>query len=74
MICHQSVTRPGTTTVTFSRDGFTLVVQRVPAEVCENCGEAYVDQATTEELLRLARDLRQPRTAVVVRDYNTAAA
>ena len=46
----------------------------MPAAVCEVCGEAYVDEATTEELLRLARDLRQPRTAVVVRDYSTAAA
>jgi len=74
IICHQGETRPGTTTVTFSRDGFTLVVQGVPAEVCENCGEAYVDEGTTEELLRLARDLRQPGTGVVVRDYSTAAA
>jgi len=74
IICHQGQARPGTTTVTFSRDGFTLVVQNVPADVCENCGEAYVDEATTEELLHLARELRQPGTGVVVREYNTAAA
>ena len=74
IICHQGQARPGTTTVTFSRDGFTLVVQNVPADVCENCGEAYVDEATTEELLHLARDLRQPGTGVVVREYDIAAA
>ena len=74
IICHQGETRPGTTTVTFSRDGFTLVVRDVPAEVCENCGEAYVDESTTEELLRLARELRQPGTSVVVRDFEVAAA
>jgi YgiT-type zinc finger domain-containing protein len=74
IICHQGQTRPGTTTVTFSRDGFTLVVQNVPADVCENCGEAYLDAAATEELLRLARDLRQPGTSVVVRDFSTAPA
>jgi len=74
VICRQGDTRPGTTTVTFSRDGFTLVVQSVPADVCENCGEAYVDDSTTEELLRLARDLRQPGTGVVVREYASVAA
>jgi len=74
IICHQGQARPGTTTVTFSRDGFTLVVQNVPAVVCENCGEAYLAAAATEELLRLARDLRQPRTSVVVRDFSTAPA
>ncbi len=74
IICHQGETQSGTTTTTFSRDGFTLVVQGVPAEVCENCGEAYIDEATTEELLRLARELRQPGTGVVVRDYSPAAA
>jgi YgiT-type zinc finger domain-containing protein len=74
VLCREGETRPGTTTVTFSRDGFTLVVQSVPADVCENCGEAYLDAAATEELLRLARDLRQPGTGVVVREYSTAAA
>jgi YgiT-type zinc finger domain-containing protein len=33
----------GTTTVTFHREGQTVVINEVPAEVCENCGEAYVD-------------------------------
>ena len=60
--------------MTFSRDGFMLVVRDVPAEACENCGEAYVDEATTEELLRLARELRQPGTIVVVHDFQTAPA
>ena len=72
--CHQGETQPGTTTVTFSRDGFTLVVNGVPADVCENCGEAHVDEATTEEPLRLARELRQPGTSVVVRDFSAVAA
>ena len=74
IICHQGETRPGTTTVTFSREGFTLVVHEVSADVCENCGEVCVDEATTEELLHLARDLRQPGTGVVVCEYDTAAA
>jgi YgiT-type zinc finger domain-containing protein len=74
IVCHQGETRSGTTTVTFSCDGFTLVVQNVPADVCENCGEAYVEASNAEGLLDLARDLRQLGTGVVVHEYSTAAA
>ena len=72
-------THPGTTTVTFHRDGRTLVVNEVPAEVCENCGEAYIAEDVTAELLRIAAEAReaQAREAqaiVLVRDYATLAA
>ena len=56
VICKQGGTRPGKTTVTLQRDGTTLVVVNVPAEVCENCGEAYVEEATAGELLRRAEE------------------
>ena len=73
VVCNQGETRPGATTVTCSRDRCTLVVHDVPAEVCDNCGEAYVDEATTEKLLEMMKTLRQPGTSVVVRDYAPAA-
>jgi YgiT-type zinc finger domain-containing protein len=50
IICHQGETSPGTTTVTFHEAGRTTVVNEVPAEVCENCGEAYVAEDTTTQL------------------------
>jgi hypothetical protein len=40
--------------VTFPRDEGVLVVHEVPAEVCGYCGEAYVDEVVTEELLGIA--------------------
>jgi YgiT-type zinc finger domain-containing protein len=39
VICKQSEPRPGTVTVTLERDGATVVVNQVPAMVCDNCGE-----------------------------------
>lgn len=42
IVCRHGDTRPGTTTVAFHRDGRTLVVNEVPAEMCETCGEADV--------------------------------
>ncbi len=74
IVCHQGETRDGSTTVTFTRDRSTLVVRDVPAEVCENCGEAYVDEVTTRHLLEMAACLHEPGTSVVLRDYTTEAA
>jgi YgiT-type zinc finger domain-containing protein len=38
--------------------GCVLVVRNVPATVCEQCGEEWLDQATVAELHRLAADAR----------------
>ena len=73
IVCHHGQTRPGTTTVTFHRDGQTVVVNEVPAEVCENCGEAYVDEEVTAKVLEIAADARKAQAQVLVRDYAPAA-
>ena len=73
-VCRHGETRPGATTVTFHRDGYTLVVNDVPADVCENCGEAYVDEAVTEQLLEMAAEARKAHATVLVRDFAPAAA
>jgi YgiT-type zinc finger domain-containing protein len=74
IVCRHGDTQPGTTTVTFHRDGRTLVVNEVPAEVCENCGEAFVAEDVTAELLRMAAEARQAQAIVLVRDYSALAA
>jgi YgiT-type zinc finger domain-containing protein len=74
VVCHNGGTRPGTTTVTFHREGRTLVVNEVPADVCENCGEAYIAQETTDRLLEIAAEARRDHATVLVRDYGSEAA
>ena len=73
IVCHNGETRPGTTTVTFHREGQTVVVNEVPAEVCENCGEAYVAEEVTAQVLEIAADARKARAQVLVRDFAPAA-
>lgn len=51
LACRQGETAPGFTTVTLERDGRALVFERVPAQVCLVCGEAYVDEEVTVWLL-----------------------
>jgi YgiT-type zinc finger domain-containing protein len=72
VICKHGETRPGATTVTFERDGMTLVFKRVPAQICQNCGEAYLDETTTARLLVTAQDAARAGVQVDVRDYVAA--
>jgi YgiT-type zinc finger domain-containing protein len=38
-ICRNGITEEGYTTVVLEREQTTLVFKRVPAEICNNCGE-----------------------------------
>jgi YgiT-type zinc finger domain-containing protein len=69
VICKQGETRPGLATVTLERDGLTIVFKRVPAQVCANCGEEYVDEEAAARLLRTAEEMARAGTQVEVRQY-----
>lgn len=72
LICRQAETQPGVTTITLERGGLTLVVKSVPARVCPNCGEAYVDEDATTQLLKTAEQLARSGILVDVRQYVSA--
>lgn len=57
VICKNGQTAPGSTTLTLTRGAATVVFKRVPAEVCDNCGEAYVSAETTAQVLADAESL-----------------
>lgn len=69
LICKHGETRPGTATVTLTRDQLTLVVKGVPAQVCHNCGEEYVAEDVTDQLLKIAEDAAQSGVQVDAREY-----
>ncbi len=53
-ICRHGETRPGAVTVSFERDGMTIVFREVPTLVCENCGEPFHEEVVTAALLKQA--------------------
>ena len=69
VICRQGETQPGTITVTLEREGATLVFKSVPAEVCQNCGEEYVDEAIAARLLTLGDEAVRQGVQVDIREY-----
>ena len=73
VICKHGETAEGTATVTLERDGAMLVFKDVPAMICDNCGEQYIDADTTKTLLRHAARLIENGAEVDVRTYRPAA-
>lgn len=71
VICKND-TKLGTTTVTLERDGLTYVIKKVPAQVCPNCGEDYVDENVTGDLLKSAEQMVKVGTQVDIREYVAA--
>ncbi len=79
VICKRGKTEAGTTTLTFVRpprgrsNDLTIVLKRVPAQVCSNCGEAYVDKSTSAAALRIAEQAIHAGAAVEIREFRPVA-
>jgi YgiT-type zinc finger domain-containing protein len=69
VICKHGHIRPGLTTSTLTRDALTRVVKNVPAGVCENCGEAYVDEDIAARVFIAAEEAAQAGVQVEVLEY-----
>ena len=72
VVCKHGETSPSHVTVTLERPGVTLVVKTVPAQVCQTCGEQYVDEHTTASLLQQAEEAASTGIEVQVRSYVAA--
>jgi len=48
------------------------VFKAVPASVCTNCGEEYVDEETTSRLLKAAEAVTGTGVQVQIREYVAA--
>jgi YgiT-type zinc finger domain-containing protein len=72
VICKTGQTKAGKATVTLEKDGTTLVFKGVPASVCTNCGEEYIDSEITAGLLRSAEAAARDGIQVEVRHYTAA--
>ena len=56
VICKHGKTQPGFVTVTLERDNCLVILRQVPADICENCGEYFLSESVTEEVLNKAED------------------
>ena len=67
--CSTGSFEPGTTTITLEREGTTLVVKQVPADVCWACGEALLDEETVDALQDMMERTVDAGIETAVRSY-----
>lgn len=72
VVCKKGKTKPGTATVTLDKNGATLVFRGVPARVCSNCGEEYVDEKIAAKLLKAATEAARSGIQVEIRQFSAA--
>lgn len=69
VICKIGETRPGSVTVTLQRGETTVLIKDVPAEICGNCGEYYLDETVARKIYRQAEDAVNRHTEVEIVRY-----
>ncbi|MCH7800683.1 MAG: type II toxin-antitoxin system MqsA family antitoxin [Chloroflexi bacterium] len=72
VICKHGNTVAETVTVTLNRGKSTFVFKRVPAQVCDNCGEEYLGEEVSTSLLELAEEAVNSGVEIEVREYVAA--
>ncbi len=73
-ICKHGEMQEGFTTITLDKSGSTIVFKHVPALVCDNCGEKYVKDTITREILKKAQEIIESGVEVDIREYKLDAA
>ena len=78
VICKNKKMKRGTTVLPIERGETILLVTDIPAGICANCGEPYIDERTAKQVEALANEelngrvsLRKSRTrrTVVVAEF-----
>lgn len=70
LMCRQVEVVGGFTSVHFERGEVKVLIHNVPARVCPNCGEAYVEEGVARTLLLQAVELSKTGVLDNVTEYN----
>jgi YgiT-type zinc finger domain-containing protein len=68
-ICKTGEPKLGTVTVTLLRGETTVLIKGTPAEVCEDCGEYYLDEVVGRKAYKPADEAVQRRAEVEILRY-----
>ena len=69
VICKTGETAPAYTTVTLQRAGTVVIIKEVPADVCQDCGECYLDEAVAPKVYAQAEDAVTRHAEVEIVNY-----
>jgi YgiT-type zinc finger domain-containing protein len=71
-ICRHGKTERGYATVVLERNKTTVIFKHVPADICNNCGEEFINENVSVELFSAARQAVAVGVQVDVREYLAA--
>jgi HTH-type transcriptional regulator / antitoxin MqsA len=61
-VCGNTAARKDFVSEVFMVDGRRVLVEHIPAQVCERCGEPTFSRETAEEIRRLVHEARPSKT------------
>ncbi len=68
-LCKGSLTKGKVNHIVDLGDGI-IIIKDVPANICKQCGEYYVDTQTAIKLEDIVEELRRSRAEVLIINYN----
>lgn len=63
-VCGHTVAKSEFVSEVFTIDGRRVLVEHIPAQVCQRCGEATFSRETTEKIRQLVRGAGRPTKTV----------
>ena len=55
-VCKKGETKPGKSVITLTKGELVLVFKNVPAQICHDCSEEYINEDTANQLLKTANE------------------
>ncbi|MFO1479419.1 MAG: type II toxin-antitoxin system MqsA family antitoxin [Turneriella sp.] len=71
-ICKTGVLHPGHANVNLNRGETVVIIKEVPANVCDNCGEYYLNEATSKRVMDIAEAAVKSGAEVEIKRYQAA--
>ena len=69
VICKNGTTNPARVNAVLQRNDCRIIFKDVPADVCENCGEYYLNEEITNKILSRAEEAIKNGAEVEILNY-----
>ena len=69
VICKHGHTYQGKTTVVLTKNKVSVIIREVPADICENCGEYYLDEEITQKVLQITQQAVERNVELEICDF-----
>jgi YgiT-type zinc finger domain-containing protein len=71
-ICKNGKMHSGKTTVILNRPAITVIIKAVPAKICDNCGEYWLESLIAAKVYKLADEAEKNGSEVEIRKFTAA--